>query len=538
MVAFTLFGNPFDLAQSAQNEDVESKVAAAILQLIARGDANPSDVGILVEDFIIVDPTTAPDAVKGALELLKDYEDVVERVVKGAVELAPEQAEEIVAAAIDVAPELESTIRKTAADSVVSSEPEEEKTPYVEVSTFVPEDEVREGETRSQISDSRLGVMLDRRLAGFAEAGSALVIPANQAEPGMRVGFESGFDSNRRNSPDAEGSGFVSGKLAATGSLETGRAQVQSHIRGGATHFFDGLPNLDETFYDAESRLFAQYSVTDRVSVSNQFRFELDHEADLLSGVATARRVGQYRHLYNRVAIALQASDSLSGSLSYGLSNIAFEEEELARSEDRFSHIVGAMVKKQIGSRTAVSNTYQYSRTNYDQADQDYRSHLVLLGVDHQFSPQLRASIGVGAEMRRYIDPGIGRRSLPFVESNLIFLRNSAAQLRVFSRFGLDDRELSLLGFQSRQSFRSGVELAVEVAPKVTVTAELDYLRSQFEGGAGLHEDALLAAITGRYQVGENLFLTTGYSFGAAMSAQDSRDFDRHRVWTGLTGAF
>lgn len=536
LVAITAFvGSSQSSGFAAENDDVESKVAAAILGLIARGDANPSDVGILVEDFIIVDPTTAKDAVRGALDLLKDYPDVVERVVKGAVELAPEQAEEIVAAAIEVAAEHETTIRQSAADAVAAPKPEEvERVPYVEVSEFEPEVENPEAPRPK----SRLGAMVDQRLAEFAEAGSALVLPDEENRAGMSVTVESGYDSNQSTTPVEKGSAFSKGTVAAAGSLDIGRLEVETNVSGGATHFFDGLPNIDDTFYEAGSSLFARYSVNDRVSVSNQFRFELDHEADLLGGVASARRVGQYRQLYNRVAIALQASDSLSGSLSYGINNVAFDETLLSQSEDRFSHIVGAMVRKQLSSKSAVSNSYRYSRTNYDHADQDYRSHLVLLGVEHQISPQLQASVGVGAEMRRYVSAEIGQRSLPFVESNLLFLRNSAAQLRVFSRFGLDDRELALLGFQSRQSLRSGIQLDVEITPKTLITVGVDYLRSEFEGESKLHEDAVLAALTGRYQVGENLFLTAGYAFSSLMSGQNDRDFERHRVWTGITGAF
>tara|TARA_R110002096_G_scaffold4493_6_gene20795 strand:+ start:4818 stop:6476 length:1659 start_codon:yes stop_codon:yes gene_type:complete len=525
-------------AEPAQNDDVESKVAAAILQLIARGDAEPSDVGILVEDFIIEDPSTAPGAVRGALELLKDYPDVIQRVVQGAVELAPEEAEKIVAVSIEVAGDQETVIRKSAADALVPQKSESERTPFVEVSSFEPETDQIDEEAPLPKSKPSFGALLDQRLTEFAEAGSAVMAPESTSQPNLKVEVQSGYDSNPTTSADGDGSASVTGRMGVSRNWEGRSIQVESEISGGVTHFFDGQPNLDGTYYEASSRLFAQYAVSDRVSVSNQFQFELDHEADLLGGVATARRVGQYRHLYNRVAIALQASDSVSGSLSYGIGNIAFEEEPLANSEDRFSHIIGAMVTKQIGSKSAVSNSYRYSLTNYDSADRDYRSHLVLLGVDHQFTPHLWGNLGVGAEMRSYQNPLIGRQSLPFVESNLIFLRNSAVQLRIFNRFGLDDRELALLGFQTRQSFRSGVEMVLELSPKTTVTTGVEVLRSEFEGESELHEDAVLAAITGRYQVGANLFLAAGYTFTSAMSDQDDRDFDRHRVWTGITGAF
>ena len=529
---------------SAACEETEAKVVAGLLRLTARGDAAAGDVAIVVEDAIIVSPHCAAAAVGAALELLPDEADVAGAVVKSAVEIAPKRADEIVKRAIAAAPKHEAVIRQSKTEGLAAPRRrvQAKDRRYAAVTSFDESGEKLESsESHEPQPRVTLGALVSRRLAEFAEAGAILLPqPATAIEPGFRAEVTAGFDSNRTTSSgDGEESAYARGGLTAGWESQSGPTEVSAGLSFGVTQFFESEPGVDELFYDANGRFFAEHRLNSRISLSDRFEFGYGHEPDLLSGVATAGRTGQYRQLFNRVALAFQAAENLETTLSYAINQVEFDEEPIARSDDRFSHLIGAMVKRRLGSKTALSGAYRYADTNYRRDGADFRAHYAIAGIEHEFSPQLRADLGAGAELRRYDRGDIGRESSPFVESRVDLQLNAQTRLRLINRYGFDDRELALLGFDTRQSYRAGLEATVDLMPKASLTGKLSYLRSDFHGASrGLGEDAVFVSLDGRYQLAANLYLVSGYAFGAAISGQDERDYDRHRVWTGLSGTF
>jgi opacity protein-like surface antigen len=91
-----------------------------------------------------------------------------------------------------------------------------------------------------------------------------------------------------------------------------------------------------------------------------------------------------------------------------------------------------------------------------------------------------------------------------------------------------------------------GVTAQYEFTPRLTGTAGLTYVHSELEDSvvAGIDdgdEDFFGVNLGASYLLYSNVRLEGGYSFGTLDSNVDagvSRDFDRHRVFVGVSATF
>lgn len=148
----------------------------------------------------------------------------------------------------------------------------------------------------------------------------------------------------------------------------------------------------------------------------------------------------------------------------------------------------------------------------------------------------------MGAEFRD--NDNYDSNTSPYIEASLVQLLNEGFSLRWAARYGLEDSELG--SFESRTSIRMGVTAQYEFNPRLTGTAGMTYVHSELDDSyvAGVSdgdEDFFGINLGLSYLLYSNVRVEGGYSYGTLDSNIDSgisRDFDRHRVFMGVSANF
>lgn len=373
-------------------------------------------------------------------------------------------------------------------------------------------------------------------LLGIGNEGSRVTqsVPAK-----IGVGAWAGYDSNANTSPGGsrENTAFYGGRATLR------YAYVTPHTRFDLRFQFAGLRqeagggSLDDMIYN--SRLAADFShrFNQRVSMTDNALVAWEVEPDFMLGATAAQRDGQFLYFYNRAALWVSLTNRLTSVTSYGAEGIEHESGRLAATEDRVTHTFGQQIRFAWSAQTTAKAEYRRGITNYDTAPLNSKSHYLLAGFDQQFGDTALLTLLGGAEYRDYDAlAGIWK---PYAEASLLQRLTDTTSLQWMARAGLENAEVS--GFDNRYAIRTGVSVNQKLSDRLSVSAGLAYVRSDFEGAGSspdVHENGLQAHAELTYGLLPNLDLTTGYQFTTHESDDNERDYERHRVSVAATTTF
>jgi hypothetical protein len=309
----------------------------------------------------------------------------------------------------------------------------------------------------------------------------------------------------------------------------------------GVIQYLDDTNRGEDLYYRARVSFNIKHEFSRRLWVQDNAYFTYDAEPDFGVGASTGRRSGQYVYGYNKLSVGYAWSERVATTTSHTVEGIKYtDSDELGDIEDRLTNIFAQEVSYALSRRTKLVGEYRFRITQYDSSpaglpSPDYTSHYLLAGVDNAWSERLSSSLRVGAEI---YESDRTSETAPYAEGSLTYALSRRTVARFYAQVGFDAAELG--DYNSRYSYRTGVTATHHFTEKLSGTAGLHYVHSEYEGGLSgdASEDEIDAALGLSYNFWNNLSLDAGYTFTTISSDTDFGDYDRHRVNVGLNATF
>lgn len=351
-----------------------------------------------------------------------------------------------------------------------------------------------------------------------------------------------GYDSNINSIDIAEESSVY--LQAGIGTQWSGGSRTTRYTLGASAsvlYYFDDVTVGDDenVFYSVRLQGSVVHRASRRLTLSDSFYATYEYEPNQQIGATVSRRTDQYFYLYNNAALSYAWTRRFSTVANWVTSGITYDGDDV---EDRWANRIGLAARYLWTRATTLVGEYRFGITDYETGTADYTSHYLLAGVDHMFNRVTQGSVRVGAEFRD--NDNYDSNTSPYVEASLVQLLNEGFSLRWAARYGLEDSELG--SFESRTSIRMGVTAQYEFNPRLTGTAGMTYVHSELDdsyvAGVSDGDENFFGINLGlSYLLYSNVRVEGGYSYGTLDSNIDSgisRDFDRHRVFMGVSANF
>jgi opacity protein-like surface antigen len=381
------------------------------------------------------------------------------------------------------------------------------------------------------LSATAQGLLAVQRAADFS-----------RAEPvTWSIGVNGGYDSLRYGEtseffPDIE-SFFIQGGVGATYTKVDRRTPWSFDIDAGIINYLDDSPRDEDTFYSARAAFNIAHEISERLKISNNMFGTYEVEPNTAMGASTTLWNGQYFYGYENFNISYAWSRRVTTTTSYTIDSIIYQDDFVSQSEDRLSQLIAQQVSYAITPRTSIVGEYRYRTVNYfDRSDVDYRSHYVLAGIDHAWSQRLSTSVRGGVEI---YSSDRADSTAPYAELALDYAVDRTTSIRWFSALGFDGTEIQT--FDTRYSFRTGLNATHQVDRRLTLNGGLSYVYSDFDGGdqsPTVTENSILASAGLSYLLWSNVSMNAQYSYSILESDDPTRDFDRNRVSLGMSASF
>jgi hypothetical protein len=339
--------------------------------------------------------------------------------------------------------------------------------------------------------------------------------------------------------------------------------------------FYEGR-NEDQwdTTHLANFLLDHAFSPSARVTVTDAFAYST--EPDLISGGGAVQR-SERNNLRNQAGINFfyQFTDQLGTVLGYQntiydysqdasdlLSPVSpfnpFGSASYSGLLDRMEHLIIANLRWQALPQTVLVLGYNFGIVDYTgdefisgiptftSDDRDNINHYIYAGVDQSFTPDLTASLRVGAQHVEFDNSAVGGNSdwSPYVDASLnyTYLAGSSVTIGVrHTRTATDIATFNGTTLTSDAESTAGyVNVLHSFTPDLTLNAMGTIQNSTFNGGTA-EDDNEIVIMTGlllTYQINPYLAAETGYNFDMVDSDLGGRDYKRNRIFLGLKASY
>lgn len=345
----------------------------------------------------------------------------------------------------------------------------------------------------------------------------------------------------------------------------------------GYTHTFDALLN---------------HSFNSRFSLTASESFAIGQEPDTLrvgnAASAVPQRIsGDNLRNYASIALDIEATELLA--LNVGYDNTIMDYDDAGATPgtgpfpgnglppgqvfpsnsgllDRMEHRAHIDTLWKMTPQTVGIVGYMYSQTGYNGDEQiggdianppgneavfsdyrDSRGHTLYVGAQHVFSPNLSGSVKVGGQRYNYFnDPAEESQWSPYVQSSLRYIYQTTTALDVgftYSRTAANEAGAGGTSF-IRDTETAVVYASVEhkLTSQLTGSASATLQNAEYNGGGpGVDGEGFLYYQLGlnlSYQFNPNFSAHVGYNYDLLESDLVGRDYDRNRIYLGVTAGF
>jgi hypothetical protein len=355
------------------------------------------------------------------------------------------------------------------------------------------------------------------------------------------VGASGGYDNldYKLNTPglDDIDSAFIQGGV---GAFYTDADEITPWSIGtnfGVLNYLDDMGDAEDTYYNARLSFDIAHQVSQRLKFSNSFYVTYEVEPNFAIGASTALRNGQYFYGYENFAVSYAWSERLSTTTSYTLDGIRYQDDDLALTEDRLSHLIAQQFSYALSPRTQLAAEYRFRMTNFANVNNDFTSHYVLAGIDQAWSERTTGTIRAGAEF--YKSDRVSETA-PYAEFGLTHAASQKTNLNFYSSLGFDGAQLG--DYDSRYSLRTGITGSHQFSERLTLNGGVHYVYSEYDGNGTTTEDIdeqQVNATAGlAYRIWNNVSLDAQYAYTLLTSGEEIREYDRNRVSLGLSAQF
>ncbi|HOB32398.1 MAG TPA: outer membrane beta-barrel protein [Verrucomicrobiota bacterium] len=314
---------------------------------------------------------------------------------------------------------------------------------------------------------------------------------------------------------------------------------------------------IDEDEHDDQTHTFTaalNHAFNDRYSIALSESFVVGQEPDtlrdpdgpLFSG-PPFRVPGDNIRNYASVAFNAEVTPLLGVTLAYNNSYYNYDADLLSDILDRMEHTATVMGRWHLQPETTglFGYTFRYADFLEDPGTQrDRRSHIVFVGAEHSFRPDLRGSAKVGIEFAEYPDLEEGSESevSPYADANLLFmyLPESYAQVGVTHQRSATDVIGNVNIVRDSETTVLYAKVRHMLAPRLFADVSGTLQHSEFSGGQfdGDNETFYLVGLQLEYQINPYLAAHVGYNYDNLCSDIPFRGYDRNRVYIGMRASY
>jgi len=368
------------------------------------------------------------------------------------------------------------------------------------------------------------------------------------------------YDDNVLTAADNEHESFG---IEARPSVRLVLPMDQTTLSLGYVYSMKWYADEPEVFDDiAQTHLFdlgLSHAFSERYRISVSDSFAIGQEADLFrtgSGFGGFQTV-EGDNIRNFADVLFEADLTPVYGITLGYNNALFDYEAQENSLvlDRVEHYVTFENRLLLRPVTTGIVGYQFGMIDYTEDEafaggglpehRNNRSHYIYLGADHRFTPELSGSVRGGARINDYYnDPDDSDAEVsPYGKVTLSY--SYAPQSQVMLRVSYDRTATDVIGtgtdlVTDAQSVAFYVGLDHRLAARLFWHLGGQYQNSEFQNGDldGGKDNFYSIDTSLRYEINRFLSTHVGYSFDKLDSDVDGREFDRNRVYLGVTATY
>lgn len=307
-----------------------------------------------------------------------------------------------------------------------------------------------------------------------------------------------------------------------------------------------------------QANLKISHAFTERYKLDVSDSFVVAQEPEVLDP-GTARRLRtEGDNVRNTASANFTAGLTEQLGTVLGYSNTFYDYEQkgfgsLSALLDRMEHLGTINLRWQAIPSTVGILGYQYGVTDYDKDSflapgvrsdlRDSTSHYAYLGADHSFTPELNASLRIGAQVTQY--DNVDKDTVnPYVDGSVTWNYNPQSSIQLGVRHtrqatdipGLLLTELTL----DQESTTAYSSINHKITAKLTGSLLAQAQHAEFQGGSvdGEAENFLMAGLNLSYEINKFLTAEGGYNFDRLDSDVLDRSFGRNRVYLGIRATY
>jgi hypothetical protein len=383
---------------------------------------------------------------------------------------------------------------------------------------------------------------------------------ANQTGPGLlspsplhlSLRIDEGYDDNTATSTTGgRGSLYTDGKVT----LFYDRQGVQTEVRliaiAGGTYFVDAS---GATPYDVNTSLalFLSHNVSERLKLALSIYGAYQTEPDFSSNAGLNNRRGNYLDTLDKFTVTYHWTSRFATVPTFAFQRIQYENSSVGTSINRSDYTFGDELRFNLSSRTVLVSEYRFEIVNYDSfAAEDSTTHFALVGIDEDFSSQLKFTVRGGATFRSFSSDG--SRTDPHFEVSLDYALAPRSSLSWQTRYGVEEANASAastFGPLSRTTFRTGLLLDYALSARISANVSGYYHHDENQGlpslgtaQPGFSQDAYDLSLILRYAFNHRFAFDLGFEHSQAISSgssnqssgQFTQPYSRNRYFAGLT---
>jgi len=422
--------------------------------------------------------------------------------------------------------------------------------------------------------------------AGVLSLGGAQVaVQAAEGEPKswtLGLSAQGFYDDNINTAPDSQKIGSWGSLVTPSASYNQSWDQTSLALGGsyGAYYFANaGNSVTDRWSQTANVKVGVEHTFNPRLTLDVNDNFAIFQNASQVLLGQVGRLNGNNINNIANVNLSAELSNRFSLVVGYENDLFRYQESAYAALLDRIENYGRFDVRYLVTPKTVAvvgtkSGNLSYDRnlglansaiapnstSNPSSGLKNNDSYFVYGGFDHSFAPSLLGSLRAGAQIQEFynynsgyyqnLPPGssLGTQVNPYVDVNLKygFSPGSSAVIGVIHRANPSD-----VGGQ--QNPTTGVftptlqqlSTALYTSVNHAITSKLSgslvgsFQSSQYVGGfSGYMEDWWSVGATASYQVVRNLAVTVSYYYDLLNSQVPNRQYDRNRVFFGLSASY
>jgi len=343
--------------------------------------------------------------------------------------------------------------------------------------------------------------------------------------------------------------------------------------------YYDDRPLLNSEKYD-QSHIFnasLDHAFNERYKISAVESFVIGQEPDILrtdNSMATAQRLSG-DNIRNDFRVDFDAQLTRLFGLEIGYENAFWD---YAQHKVDFDPITGAVSPSASGLLDRDENSvhvdsrwmifpetvgifgYRFKDVSYTAGEligfttdgfpvhsdnRNYREHSIYVGAEHTFRPDLTGAVRVGASYLDYYNDftDSGDSWAPYAVASLryTYQPDSFVELGFSQDVNATDLAFAFSGDKFTMSEESTVvygKVNHHITPQLVGSVLGQFQYSSVSGGSDITEKIYQIGVNLSYQFAPHFSTEIGYNYDRLDSDISGRDFDRNRVYIGVTGSY